>query len=73
MLLQLAIEDTDDVINNFYANLKGEQERPLLDNMTMEEKKGFAKKEMELNGEPDNRHLNEVASAQQEAGISTEL
>ncbi len=73
MLSQLAIEDTDDVITNFYANLKGEQERPLLDNMTMEEKKEFAKKEMELTGEPETRHLNEVASAQQEAGISREL
>jgi len=39
----------------------------------MEEKKEFAKKEMELDGEPENRHLNEVARAQQDAGISTEL
>ncbi len=39
----------------------------------MEEKKEFAKKEMELNGMPENHHLNEVASAQQEAGITTEL
>ncbi len=61
------------MISNFYANLKGEQERPLLDGMTMEEKKEFAKKEMELNGMPENHHLNEVASAQQEAGITTEL
>lgn len=53
--------------------MKGEQERPLLDDMTLEEKKALAKKEMELNGEPENQQLNELVSAQQDAGISTNL
>lgn len=62
---KLAIEDTDSIINAFFANLNGESV-PLLENMTEEEKKTFAKKEAELAAEPEKRKLDEVVDAQTE-------
>ncbi|KAL9603247.1 MAG: hypothetical protein Q9219_001268 [cf. Caloplaca sp. 3 TL-2023] len=60
---KLAIEDTDIIINQFYHNLSSEQEKPLLADLTLEEKKAFAKKEMELNGEPEMQKLDKLADA----------
>ncbi|KAL9593608.1 MAG: hypothetical protein Q9179_005794 [Wetmoreana sp. 5 TL-2023] len=60
---KLAIEDTDVIINQFYHNLSAEQEQPLLADLTLEEKKAFAKKEMELNGEPEMQKLDNLADA----------
>ncbi|KAL8737379.1 MAG: hypothetical protein Q9181_001754 [Wetmoreana brouardii] len=60
---KLAIEDTDVIINQFYHNLSAEQEQPLLADLTLEEKKAFAKKEMELNGEPEMQKLDDLADA----------
>lgn len=62
---KLAIEDTDSIINAFFANLSGEAV-PLLENMTEAEKKTFAAKEAELAAEPEKRKLDEVVDAQTE-------
>lgn len=49
---KLSIEDTDLIINNFFENLEAEkgkrEKKALLDDMTMEEKKEFAAKEVEM-------------------------
>ncbi len=60
---KLAIEDTDVIINQFYHNLNSETEKPLLDDLTLEEKKAFEEKEMELNGEPEMQKLDALADA----------
>lgn len=62
----LAIEDTDAIINAFYENLYSEQngEKPLLDNMTAEEKIQFAQKEAELSEEPESQHLDQIVDQQ---------
>lgn len=61
---KLAIDDTDSVIHNFYANLNSQVAKPLLEDLTAEEKKKFAKAEMELNGVPEKRALDETVAAQ---------
>ena len=65
----LAIEDTDAIINAFYENLYSETngEKPLLDNMTDEEKKKFAQKEAELSQEPESNHLDQIVDQQTNA------
>ena len=62
----LAIEDTDAIINAFYENLYSENkdEKPLLDDMTAEEKKKFAQKEAELSQEPEANHLDQIVDQQ---------
>lgn len=62
----LAIEDTDAIINAFYENLYSEQndEKPLLDDMTAEEKIQFARKEAELREEPESQHLDQIVDQQ---------
>ena len=62
----LAIEDTDSIINAFYENLYSEQnrEKPLLDDMTADEKLQFAQKEAELSQEPESQHLDHIVDQQ---------
>ncbi|KAI4135573.1 MAG: hypothetical protein LQ341_005857 [Variospora aurantia] len=60
---KLAIEDTDVIINQFYHNLSNEHEKPLLSDLTLEEKKAFEKKELELNAEPEMNKLDSLANA----------
>ena len=61
----LAIEDTDAIINAFYENLYSEgSDKPLLDDMSIEEKKAFAKKEAELINEPELQQLDKVVDQQ---------
>ena len=69
----MAIEDTDAIINAFYENLYSEQggEKPLLDDMSAEEKAAFAKKEKELSKEPESQHLDHVVDQQTSALAST--
>ena len=69
----LAIEDTDAIINAFYENLYSEQggEKPLLNDMSAEEKAAFTKKEAELSKEPEARHLDQVVEQQTNALAST--
>ena len=63
---KLAMEDTDLIINTFHKNLHSEVEQPLLDDLTVEEKKKFAKVEMELREEKEKRKLDEAVDAQAE-------
>lgn len=58
---KIAIDDTDSIIRNFHANLHNEQAKPLLDNLTEDEKKKFAQAEAELNSEPEKRALDDAA------------
>ncbi|KAL8934273.1 MAG: hypothetical protein Q9211_005323 [Gyalolechia sp. 1 TL-2023] len=60
---KLAIEDTDIIINQFYHNLSTEQEKPLLADLTLAEKKAFAKKEAELRDEPEMQKVDNLADA----------
>ena len=62
----LAIEDTDAIINAFYENLYSEKsdEKPLLDNMTAEEKQKYAQKEAELSQEPESNQLDQIVDQQ---------
>lgn len=66
MQRHLAIEDTDAIINAFYENLYSEKssKKPLLDDMSAEEKAAFAKKEAELSKEPESQHLDHVVDQQ---------
>lgn len=63
---KLAMEDTDLIINTFHHNLQAEEEKPLLDDLTAEEKKKFAKAEMELSGEAEKRKLDAAVDEQAE-------
>lgn len=62
----LAIEDTDAIINAFYENLYSEHnnEKPLLDDMTVDEKIQFAQKEAELSEEPESQRLDQIVDQQ---------
>lgn len=60
---KLAIEDTDVIINQFYHNLSSDTEKPLLADLTTEEKRAFEEKETELNGEPEMKKLEALADA----------
>ena len=62
----LAIEDTDNIINAFYENLYSESngEKPLLDDMSADEKKKFAQREAELRQEPESNHLDQIVDQQ---------
>lgn len=61
---KLAIEDTDTIIKTFHQNLNAREEKPLIADLTPEEKKKFAKAEAELNGEPEKRELDAVVDGE---------
>ena len=66
----LAIDDADSIIRNFHFNLSADkEEKPLLP-LTDEEKKAFAKKEMELQAEPEKRSIDETADAEADAPVT---
>ena len=65
----LAIDDADSIIRNFHFNLSAEKEKPLLA-LTNDEKKAFAKKEMELNGEKEKRELDAQVDAEAEVPLA---
>lgn len=62
---KLAIDDIDSIITAFHSNLNSEpeHEKPLLADMTIEEKKILAKKEMELNGVHEKEEIDAAAAA----------
>lgn len=68
---RLAIEDTDTIINAYYSNLKSNQDKPLLKNLTAEEERQFAEKERELNKESEKRKLDEIVNAQLQGTVSS--
>ena len=59
-------DDADSIIRTFHRNLKSGENRPLLHNLTAEESTMLAKKERELNGEPEKRQLDEQVEAEVE-------
>ena len=63
---KLHIEDTDAIINQFHQNLYLDHgaEKPLLEDMTTEEREKFAQKEAELKQEPQSQQLDEVVDKQ---------
>lgn len=63
---KIAIDDTDSIIRAFHFNLHNEREVPLLEGLTAEEQKKFAKAEAEISGEKEKRTLDEEADAQAE-------
>lgn len=71
----LAIEDTDNIINAFYENLYSEKsaEKPLLADMTADEKTKFAQKEAELSQEPESQHLDQIVDQQTSALANHEV
>ena len=71
----LAIEDTDNIINAFYENLYSEKsaEKPLLADMTADEKTKFAQKEAELSQEPESQHLDQIVDQQTSALATHEI
>ena len=62
----LAIEDTDEIINNFYENLYAQDgdEKPLLSNLNNAEKNALAKKDAELHKQPEIRELDAAVEKQ---------
>ena len=67
---RLAIEDTDTIINAYYSNLKSNQDKPLLKDLTAEEERQFAEKERELNKESEKRKLDEIVNAQLQGTVT---
>ncbi|KAI7255863.1 Homocitrate synthase, partial [Hortaea werneckii] len=61
----LAIDDADSIIRTFHYNLTADKEKPLIE-LSNDEKKLWAKKEMELNGVGEKRELENTADAQAE-------
>jgi homocitrate synthase len=61
----IAIDDADSIIRTFHLNLTAapEEAKPLLPNMSAEEKKKFARAEMELAGVKEKRALDDQAEA----------
>ncbi|KAI9883807.1 MAG: protein transport protein S31 [Watsoniomyces obsoletus] len=57
----LAVDDADGIIKSFHHNLIHAEEKPLLKDLSEEEKKKFEAKERELNGEKAKRELDEKA------------
>ncbi|KAK5139400.1 Saccharopine dehydrogenase, partial [Oleoguttula sp. CCFEE 6159] len=60
----IAIDDADSIIRTFHFNLQAKVEKPLLPNMTEEEKVKFEKAERELAGEKEKRELDEIVDEQ---------
>ncbi len=65
---KLAIEDTDIIINRFFENLNSQHEKPLLENLSVEEKDKFAEKRMELRKEEEARVLEAKVEQQVNGG-----
>ncbi|KAF2188219.1 homocitrate synthase [Zopfia rhizophila CBS 207.26] len=67
---KIAIDDTDSIIRAFHFNLHNDEERPLLEGLTVEEQKKFLAAERELNGEKEKRRLDATADAEAEVPVS---
>jgi len=61
----IAIDDADSIIRTFHLNLKEGQDRPLLPNMTTEEKVKFHAKEQELTASKEGRELEDAVTETQ--------
>lgn len=61
MLTRTAIDDADSIIRTFHLNLHSREEKPLLPDLTQEEKKKLAEAEKELNEQKEKRQLENAA------------
>ncbi|EON67906.1 homocitrate synthase, mitochondrial [Coniosporium apollinis CBS 100218] len=62
----LAIDDADSIIRSFHFNLHNDVEKPLLPNMTEQEKEKFEKAQKEIAAEPEKRELDETVDKEAE-------
>ncbi|KAL9941876.1 Saccharopine dehydrogenase [Verticillium nonalfalfae] len=60
----IAVDDADSIIRTFHLNLTTDAEKPLLPNMTEEERIKFEQAEKELAALPEKRALDESAAAE---------
>ena len=60
-MTQIAIDDADSIIRTFHLNLHSREEKPLLPNLTQEEKKKLAEAEKELDVHKEKRQLENAA------------
>jgi homocitrate synthase len=60
---KITLDDTDAIIRAYHHNLHHDEEVPLLEGMTAEEKKKFVAAEQELAGVKEKRQLEETADA----------
>lgn len=60
---QLAVDDVDSVIRAFYRQTQG-HDVPLLQDLTVKEKRQLAEKEQEMRQAPEKRALDEIVDAQ---------
>lgn len=67
---KITLDDTDAIIRAFHHNLNNENEVPLLEGLTAEEKKKFVAAEKEISGEKEKRQLEEAADAEAEVPAS---
>ena len=57
ILTEVAIDDADSIIRTFHLNLHSREEKPLLPDLTQEEKNKLAEAEKELNKNKEKRQL----------------
>jgi homocitrate synthase len=69
----LAIDDADSIIRTFHLNLTQGEEKPLLPDMTLEERAKFAKAEKELAAEPEKRALDETVAEETEGNVAKKV
>ena len=69
----LAIDDADSIIRTFHLNLTQGEEKPLLPDMTSEERAKFAKAERELAAEPEKRALDETVAEEAEGNAAKKV
>ena len=69
----LAIDDADSIIRTFHLNLTAGEEKPLLPDMTSEERAKFAKAEKELAAEPEKRALEETVASETEGNAAKKV
>ncbi|KAF1993236.1 homocitrate synthase [Amniculicola lignicola CBS 123094] len=67
---KINLDDTDAVIRAYHHNLHNEEEKPLLDGLTAEERTKFAKLEAQIGSEKEKRQLEETADAEAEVPVA---
>ena len=66
-LTRIAIDDADSIIRTFHLNLHSDEEKPLLPDLTPEEKEKLAEAEKELSAQKEKRQLEDAAEQSKES------
>jgi len=61
---KVTLDDTDAIISAYHHNLYNDDTKPLIDNLTTEEKEKLAQAEKKLNGVKEKRQLDAQAEAE---------